>query len=50
MVYKSIVALYEPIIIFFLIVLIASFNFQIEKSSLTDIIVIIVLYNKFLQN
>ena len=46
MVYKSIVALYEPIIIFFVIVLIASFNVQIDQSSLTDIIVIIVLYNR----
>ena len=45
-VYKSIVALYEPIIIFFVIVLIASFNVQIDQSSLTDIIVIIVLYNR----
>jgi len=44
--YKSITTLYEPIIIFIIIFLVFSFNVEVNKDYLTDIVVVIVLYNR----
>ncbi len=44
--YKSITTLYEPIIIFIIIFLVYSFNVEINKDYLTEVVVVIVLYNR----
>ncbi len=46
LIYKSITTLYEPIIIFIIIIFTYFIQPELSKNSLTDIAVIIVLYNR----
>ena len=46
LIYKSITTLYEPIIIFIIIIFIYFIQPDLDKNYLTDVIVIVVLYNR----
>ena len=45
-IYKSVSSLYEPIIIFIVILLIVTFNIDLSATYFADIVVILVLYNR----